>query len=66
MASVHEDPPHPGGNPEFWQDEVVKNYDHQQSIVAEGKGESLTSLVRVINYFLQHQPISAPIILDTT
>jgi hypothetical protein len=31
---------HLGGNPEFWKDEVVRNYDYQQSIVLHAENGS--------------------------
>jgi hypothetical protein len=34
-------PSHTGGNIAFWQDEMVKKYDYQQSLLSEKKDELL-------------------------
>jgi trans-aconitate methyltransferase len=56
--------PHPGGDQQFWQDEIVRNYEYQQYIASEKKDESLASTVRIINYFSYMNSIHAPVILD--
>jgi cyclopropane fatty-acyl-phospholipid synthase-like methyltransferase len=56
---------HLGGNPEFWKDEIVKNYDYQQSIVSEAKEEALQGIVRIVRYFLSyHRRTVQPLLLD--
>jgi len=55
---------HPGGNQQFWQDEIVGRYEYQQKLASEKKEEALASIVRIINYFCRVNSINAPGILD--
>ncbi|MFC1946814.1 class I SAM-dependent methyltransferase [Chloroflexota bacterium] len=55
---------HPGGNPQYWMDNIVREYEYQQHLVSEQKEESLHSMVRIINYFRYLYGIGAPRILD--
>ncbi len=55
---------HSGGDTRFWQDERVQRYDYQQSIISEKKGEALTNLTRIVNYFCKLGSITSPKILD--
>lgn len=55
---------HPGGNPEFWRDEVVKKYDYHQYLVAEKKEEVLNNMTRILAYFCQIHSIAEPKVLD--
>ncbi len=55
---------HPGGNPRYWMDNVVREYEYQQRLVTEQKEESLKNIVRIINYFRSLYGIRAPRILD--
>jgi len=55
---------HPGGNPQYWMDNVVREYEYQQHLVTEQKEESLKNIVRIINYFRSLYGIRAPRILD--
>ncbi len=55
---------HPGGNPQYWMNKVVQEYEYQQHLVSEQKEESLFSIVRIINYFRYLYGIGAPRILD--
>jgi SAM-dependent methyltransferase len=55
---------HPGGNPNFWQDEMVRKYDFQQSLLSEKKEEVLSNIVRIITYFSKKNGISVPSTLD--
>jgi trans-aconitate methyltransferase len=57
-------PAHPGGNPKFWQDEMVQRYDNQQSLLSEKKEETLANIIRIIAYFCRINNINAPKILD--
>ena len=56
--------PHPGGNPEFWKDDAVRDYDRRQALIAEGKGEALDAVVRILAYFHSLNPTREPLILD--
>ena len=55
---------HSGGNPEFWKDEFVREYEHHQYLVSEKKEEVLHSITRIINYFCRLYLIDNPLILD--
>jgi trans-aconitate methyltransferase len=64
QQNLSEQPLHPGGDTQFWQDERVRRYDHQQSILSEKKGDVLSNITRIINYFCKLYSISTPKILD--
>lgn len=55
---------HPGGDKQFWRDEMVARYEHQQNLASEKKEEFLSNIVRIINYFCKVHSITTPRILD--
>lgn len=59
-----DDSSHPGGNPRFWQNEMVGRYDYQQSLLSEQKEQTLANIIRILSYFCQVNNVRAPRILD--
>ncbi len=55
---------HSGGKPEFWKDELVREYEHHQYLVSEKKEEVLDNITRIIIYFCRLYSIDNPLILD--
>ncbi len=55
---------HPGGNPEFWRDELVRAYDHHQSLVSEKKEEVLNNMTRIFRFFCNQHSTADPKVLD--
>lgn len=55
---------HPGGKPEFWKDELVREYERHQYLVSEKKEEVLDNITTIINYFCRLYLIDNPLILD--
>ena len=55
---------HLGGNPKFWQDDWVKQYDRRQALIVEKKQDVLDSMVRILAYFCEKRAAQHPTILD--
>ncbi len=55
---------HPGGNSKFWQDDMVRKYDFQQSLLSEKKEEVLANIVRILIYFCHTRNSYQPRIID--
>lgn len=55
---------HRESNPEFWDDEAVRNYDYRQSIVSEEKEEALQCIVHAASYCFARRGVSRPVVLD--
>ena len=55
---------HSGGKPEFWKDELVREYEHHQYLVSEKKEEVLDNITRIIIYFCRLYSVDNPLILD--
>ena len=64
MAEKNRQTPHPGGDKQFWRDEMVERYEYRQYLLSEKKEEILTNMARVINYFCKAHSIDVPKILD--
>ena len=55
---------HPGGNPEFWTDELVRAYDYHQFLVSEKKEEVLNNMTRIVRFFCNKHSTNDPTVLD--
>ncbi|MBN2240185.1 MAG: class I SAM-dependent methyltransferase [Dehalococcoidales bacterium] len=55
---------HPGGNVNFWRNEIVERYDIQRSLISEKNDELLSIIIRAVNYFIRVRSIEGPRILD--
>jgi len=64
QQNISKNSSHSGGNIEFWRDEMVKEYDYQQSLLSEKKEEVLANITRIIVHFCRMHSIANPIILD--
>ena len=55
---------HPGGNKDYWQDDIVEKYEDQQALSSENKAERLSLIIRIIRYLCNMNSIFSPAILD--
>ena len=64
QTNVSKQPSHSGGDIRFWQDERVRRYDYQQSLISEKKQEVQANITRILAYFCKIHSIVEPKILD--
>ena len=64
QASISKQASHPGGDTQFWRDDMVQEYERKQSLLWEKREELFANIARIVDYFRELRSITAPKILD--